>query len=286
MTIVTLAPDLVAIKARQQKTWASGDYGTIATGIVPIAEQLCETIDLHAGDRVLDVAAGTGNAAIAAARRYAVVTATDYVPELLDRARERAAAERLPMTIQVADAEALPFADNSYDVVISVVGAMFTANQEKAASELLRVCRPGGKIGMSNWTPEGFIGQVFKTIGRHVPPPAGVKGPPLWGTEARLQELFGDGISSLRVVRRHHVFRYRSPEHWLESFRTFYGPMLKAFESLDAAGQEKLTADLVELGQRFNQSGDQTFAAPAEYLDVIAIKKQAGPERGHPEDWR
>jgi ubiquinone/menaquinone biosynthesis C-methylase UbiE len=287
MTTPTAAPDLAAIKARQQTTWASGDYATIATPLVPIAEQLCETVDLHAGDRVLDVAAGTGNAALAAARRACDVTATDYVPALLERARERAATERLTITVQEADAEALPFPDGSFDVVLSVLGVMFTPNQERAATELLRVCRPGGKIGLANWTPDGFIGQVFRVIGRHVPPPAGLKPPPLWGTEPRLRELFGQEISSLQVVRRHHAFRYRSPEHWLETFRTCYGPMLKAFDGLDAAGQQRLASDLLELAQRFNQSGDQTLFAPSEYLDVVAVKRRVGrPDRDHPEDWR
>lgn len=287
MTTETAAPDLAAIKERQQKTWASGDYGTIATTIVPIAEQLCETVDLHAGKRILDVASGTGNAALAAARRYCEVTATDYVPGLLERARERAAAERLTLTFQEADAEALPFPDGSFDAVLSVVGVMFAPSQERAAGELLRVCRPGGKIGLANWTPEGFVGEMFRVIGRHVPPPAGLKPPPLWGTESRLRELFGHEISSLHVVRRHHAFRYRSPEHWLETFRTFYGPMLKAFEAVGAAGQERLAGDLLELAHRFNQSGDETLVAPSEYLDVVAIKNRAaGPDRDHPEDWR
>ena len=287
MTTQTAAPDLAAIKARQQKTWASGDYGAIATPLVLIAEQLCETVDLHAGDRVLDVAAGTGNAALAAARRYCDVTATDYVPQLLERACERAAAERLTITIQEADAEALPFPDGSFDAVLSVVGVMFAPSQERAAGELLRVCRPGGKIGLANWTPEGFVGEMFRAIGRHVPPPVGVKPPPLWGTEARLRELFGNEVSSLQVIRRHHSFRYRSPQHWLETFRTFYGPMLKAFEAVGASGQERLAGDLLELAHRFNQSGDETLVAPGEYLDVVAIKNRAaGPDRDHPEDWR
>jgi SAM-dependent methyltransferase len=287
MTTETAAPDLAAIKARQQKAWASGDYGAIATPLVLIAELLCETADLHAGERVLDVAAGTGNAALAAARRFCDVTATDYVPELLERARERAAAERLTITVREADAEALPFPDGSFDAVLSTLGVMFAPNQERAAGELLRVCRPGGKIGLANWTPDGFVGEMFRVIGRHVPPPAGVRSPPLWGTEPRLRELFGDAVSSLRVVRRHHAFRYRSPRHWLEAFRTFYGPMLKAFEALDASGQGRLAGDLLELAQRFNQSGDETLTAPSEYLDVVAIKSRAaGPERDHPEDWR
>jgi SAM-dependent methyltransferase len=287
MTTTPAAPDLAVVKARQQMTWAAGDYATIATPLVLIAEQLCETVDLHAGDRVLDVAAGTGNAALAAARRGCAVTATDYVPALLQRARERAAAERLDIALQEADAEALPFSDGGFEAALSVLGVMFTPNQELAASELLRVCRPGGKIGLANWTPEGFIGQMFRVIGRHVPPPAGLKSPPLWGTEARLHELFGDGVSSMRIVRRHHVFRYRSPEQWLKTFRTCYGPMLKAFDTLDAAAQELLTRDLLELARRFNQSGDQTLAAPAEYIDVFAIKCDgSGPDRKHPEDWR
>jgi SAM-dependent methyltransferase len=287
MTITPAVPDLAVVKARQRMTWASGDYATIATPLVLIAEQLCETVDLHADERVLDVAAGTGNAALAAARRGCAVTATDYVPALLERARERAAAERLAIALQDADAEALPFPDGSFDAVLSVLGVMFTPNQEFAASELLRVCRPNGKIGLANWTPDGFIGQMFRVIGRHVPPAAGLKPPPLWGTEARLHELFGDGVASMRIVRRHHVFRYRSPEQWLETFRTCYGPTLKAFDSLDPAAQDLLTRDLLELAQRFNQSGDQTLAAPAEYLEVFALKCRAGgPDRKHPEDWR
>lgn len=290
MTIEVANPDLAAIKARQQLTWASGDYGAIATTIVPIAEQLCETLDLRAGQQVLDVASGTGNAALAAARRNSDVFGIDYVPSLLERARERAAAERLPITFRVADAEALPFPDGAFDAVLSVVGAMFAPSQERTAAELLRVCRPGGKIGLANWTPDGFIGQLFKVVGRHVPPPAGIKPPPLWGTEARLGELFGDGISSLRVVRRHHVFRYRSPEHWLEAFRTTYGPTLKAFEAVGAAGPsgaDALAGDLLELARRFNQSGDATLAAPAEYLEAVLVKSGApGPNREHREDWR
>ena len=272
MTTNVATPDLARVRARQQQTWASGDYGAIATGILPIAEQLCETMDLHAGARVLDVAAGTGNAALAAARRHCDVTATDYVPELLARARERATAERLDITIREADAEALPFPDGSFDAVISVVGAMFAPDQERTAAELLRVCRPGGTIGLANWTPEGFIGRMFRVIGSHVAPPAGLKPPPLWGTEARLGELFGDGTTSLRVVRRHHTFRFRSPEHCLDVFRTSYGPMLKAFDTLDAAGQERLAGDLLDLAREFNRSGDDSLAAPAEYLDIVAIK--------------
>lgn len=280
-------PDLAAIKARQQLTWASGDYGAIATTIVPIAEQLCETVDLRAGALVLDVACGTGNAALAAARRDCDVFGIDYVPGLVDRARERAAAERLAITFRVADAEALPFPDGAFDVVLSVVGAMFAPGQERTAAELLRVCRPGGKIGLASWTPDGFIGELFRVVGRHVPPPAGLKPPPLWGTEARLCELFGEAVASLRVVRRHHVFRFRSPEHWMEAFRTTYGPTLKAFEAVGAAGADALARDLLALARRFNQSGDETLAAPAAYLEAVLVKHEApSPARDHPEDWR
>src|SRR5215210_6691715 len=221
--IATQLPfDLTAVKNRQQATWSSGDYAVIGTTLSLTGELLCEAVDLRPDQRVLDVAAGNGNATLAAARRWADVTSTDYVPALLERGRARAAAERLPVTFQEADAEDLPFADGSFDVVLSVFGVMFTANQDQAAQELLRVCRPGGTIGLANWTPEGFIGHVFRTIGKYIAPPPGVNPPALWGTEQRLHELFGDGISELRVKRRVFVFRYRSAQHWLEVFRTYY----------------------------------------------------------------
>src|SRR5512139_4028691 len=209
------APDLTAVKAKQQATWASGDYAIVGTTMQIVGEMLCEAVDLRSDQRVLDVAAGNGNATLAAARRFAHVMSTDYVGTLLERGRERAKADRLDVTFREADAENLPFPDASFDVVLSTFGVMFTANQERAAAELLRVCRPGGKIGLANWTPEGFIGQLFRTIGKHVPPPAGVKPPALWGTEQRLRELFGAGISELTIKRRIFVFRYRSAEHWL-----------------------------------------------------------------------
>ena len=262
--------DLAAVKTRQQATWASGDYAVIGTTLAITGELLCEAVDLRAGQRVLDVAAGNGNATLAAARRWADVTSTDYVAALLDRGRAKAAAERLPVTVQEADAEQLPFADGSFDVVLSVFGVMFTANQEQAAAELLRACRSGGKIGLASWTPEGFIGQVFRTIGKHVPPPAGVKSPALWGTEQRLRELFGSGISDLALNRRMFMFRYRSAEHFIEIFSTYYGPMLKAFAALDPVGQADLYRDLAELLQRFNQGGAETLVVPGEYLEVVA----------------
>ena len=273
MTAVTISqPDLKAIKTRQQATWSSGDYAMIGTTISITGELLCEAVDVRPGQGVLDVAAGNGNASLAAARRWAEVTSTDYVPALLERGRARAEADRLNITFKEADAEQLPFANGAFDVVLSVFGVMFTANQEQAASELLRVCRSGGKIGLVNWTPDGFIGNVFRTIGKHVPPPAGVQSPALWGTEARLHELFGGGISNLSITKRMFVFRYRSAAHWLEVFRTYYGPMLKAFAALDPAGQAALAADLTALLERFNQGGSATLSIPSEYLEVVATR--------------
>jgi ubiquinone/menaquinone biosynthesis C-methylase UbiE len=222
---------------------------------------------------VLDVAAGNGNVTLAAARRWCEVISTDYVPALLERGRERAAAERLVIDFRQADAEALPFPDASFDVVVSTFGVMFTADQDKAAAELLRVCRPGGKIGLANWTPEGFIGQLFKTLGKHLPPPAGVKSPALWGTQARLNEMFGAQASKIDAEPRAFVFRYRSPQHWLDVFKTFYGPMLKAFAAVDANTQATLMDDLLALIKRFNRSGDKTMIVPSEYLEVVITRR-------------
>ncbi|MBC8159852.1 MAG: class I SAM-dependent methyltransferase [Roseiflexaceae bacterium] len=264
--------DLVAVKRRQHAAWSSGDYAVIGTTLAITGELLCEAVDLRPGQQVLDVAAGNGNATLAAARRWGDVTSTDYVAALLERGRARAEAEGLAVTFQEADAEQLPFADRSFDVVLSVFGVMFTPNQEQAAQELLRVCRPGGTIGLANWTPESFIGQVFRTIGSYIPPAPGVKSPALWGTEQRLHELFGAGIAKLTVNRRTFVFRYRSAEHWMEVFRTYYGPVLKAFAALDADGQAGLARDLTELLERFNQGGSTTLAVPSEYLEVVATR--------------
>src|SRR6201991_1512079 len=219
--------DLNALKAKQQGAWASGDYAIVGTTLQIVGEELCEAIDLRSGQRVLDVAAGNGNATLAAARRFADVTSTDYVGALLERGKERATAERLPVMFQEADAEDLPFSDGSFDAVLSTFGVMFTPNQEQAARELLRVCKPGGKIGLANWTPEGYIGQLFKTLGKYVPPAAGVKSPALWGTKTHLEHLFGAG-GSVAMTGQHFAFRYKSPEHMLEIFRTYYGPVLKA----------------------------------------------------------
>jgi SAM-dependent methyltransferase len=273
--MITTQPqvDLTTVKRRQQATWSSGDYAVIGTTLSLTGELLCEAVDLRAGQRVLDVAAGNGNATLAAARRWAEVTSTDYVPALLERGRATAAAERLSVTFQEADAELLPFADSSFDVVLSVFGVMFTPHQEQAAHELLRVCRSGGTIGLANWTPDGFIGHVFRTISKYVPPPPGVKSPALWGAEHRLRELFGDDISELKVKKRMFVFRYRSAEHWLEVFSAYYGPIVKAFASLDLAGQAGLASDLTDLLQRFNQGGSDTLTVPSEYLEVIATRR-------------
>lgn len=265
------APDLAALKARQQSAWSSGDYAVVGTTIQIVGETLCEAMDLRSGTRVLDVAAGNGNASLAAARRWCEVTSTDYVPSLLEHGRARAQADGYDIHFQEADAENLPFADAEFDSVLSTFGVMFTPNQERAAAELLRVCKPGGKIGLANWTPTSFVGRIFKCLGKFLPAPVGVKPPSAWGTEARLKELFG-GAVSLQITTKAFVFRYRSPEHWLEVFRTYYGPMFKAFGALDAAGQAALTADLMALMAEFNRSGDSTLALPSEYLEVVATK--------------
>ena len=267
------APDLPALKTRQQAAWSSGDYAVVGTTLQIVGELLCEALDVRAGQRVLDVAAGNGNVALAAARRGCDVVATDYVPSLLDRARERAAGERLEMAFEVADAEALPFPDRSFDVVVSTFGVMFTADHDRAAAELLRVCRAGGRIGMANWTPDGFIGGVFKTLGRHLPPAPGAKSPALWGTRARLADWFGADSREIVAVERHYTFRYRSPEHWLAVFRDYYGPMLKAFGALDAAGQAALADDLLALAGRYNRADDGTLVVPSEYLEIVVTRR-------------
>ena len=265
-------PDLEALKARQRAAWSSGDYAIVGTTLQIVGEELCEALDIRAGQRVLDVAAGNGNASLAAARRWCEVVATDYVPALLERARERAAAERLDITFREADAEALPFPDSSFDVVVSTFGVMFTPDQEMAASELTRVVKSGGKIGLANWTPEGFIGQVFKTIGRHLPPPTGARSPALWGTRGRISELFGIHAASITTAQRHFVFRYRSPAHWLEVFRAYYGPLLKAFAALEPASRAELERDLLTLIDRSNRARDGSIVVPSEYLEVVITR--------------
>lgn len=264
--------DFDAIKARQQMTWASGDFGVIGVTLQIVGESLCEAVDLRAGERVLDVAAGNGNATLAAARRFAEVVSTDYVTDLLDQGRRRAEANGLPVQFQFADAENLPFADESFDVVLSTYGVMFAPNQPRAAGELLRVVRPGGRIGLANWTPEGFIGQLFKTIGAHVPPPAGVVSPARWGTEAFLSEAFSSQARDIRIERRTFNFRYQSAQHWIQLFRSYYGPVLKAFEALDEHGQSALYADVTDLLERFDRGGGGSLVVPAEYLEVVVVR--------------
>ncbi len=265
--------DLDAVKTRQRAAWSSGDYAVVGTTLQIVGEELCEALDVRSGQRVLDVAAGNGNASLAAARRWCDVVSTDYVPALLDRARERADAEHLTIDFREADAEALPFPSESFDVVMSTFGVMFTPNQERAAAELVRVCKRGGKIGLANWTPDGFIGQLFKTIGKHVPPPAGVSSPARWGTRTRLAELFDADASTIDVAERHFVLRYPSPEHFLTLFRTYYGPVLKAFAALPETAQPALASDILELIARFDRAGDGTMATPSEYAEVIVTRR-------------
>ena len=265
--------DLGAVKARQQGAWSSGDYAVVGTTLQIVGENLCEALDIRSTQKVLDVAAGNGNVSLAAARRWCDVVATDYVPALLDRARKRAEAEGLSIEFRGADAEALPFPDGSFDVVVSTFGVMFTPDQDRAAAELVRVCRPGGKIGLANWTPDGFIGQLFKTIGKHVPPPVGARSPALWGTPARIAELFGPHAASINSTPRNFVFRYRSPEHWLEVFKTYYGPLLKTFAALAPAAQSALEHDLKALIGQFNRSGDASLVVPSEYLEVVVARR-------------
>ena len=276
MTVSTFQlaqPDYAAIKSRQQQTWDSGDYHVVASLIVPVSERLCDAIDLRAGERVLDVATGSGNTAIAAARRLCEVTGVDYVPDLLERGRVRAAAEGFYINFVEGDAEALPAADAAYDVVLSTFGSMFAPNQEQAAHELLRACRSGGRIGLANWTPDGWIGEMFRIVSRHLPPPAGLRPPTRWGTEEGLQELLGDGIATLRAGRQVFVWRFASAQAYLDLFRTYYGPVHKAFGALDATGQEALARDLVDAVERYNRSTDGTLVVPADYLEVVATKR-------------
>lgn len=264
---------LEAIKAKQQATWATGDFAIIGTTLQIVGESLCEAVDLRAGSRVLDVAAGNGNCSLAAARRFCDVMSTDYVPALLEDGRRRASAERLSIVFEKADAEALPFGDGSFDAVLSSFGVMFTPNHERAAHELVRVCRRGGRIGLANWTPRGFIGRVFAVMNRYVPPPVGLTPPSRWGMEDHLEELFRVPASDIHTTYRDFVFRYRSPAHWVDVFRTWYGPVHKAFGGLSTEGRVRLERDLLALIAEFNTSGDSTMVVPAEYLEVVVVRK-------------
>ena len=273
ITVQPIQADLAALKTKQQAAWASGDYAIVGTTLQIVGEELCEALDLRGKERVLDVAAGNGNATLAAARRWCDVVSTDYVPSLLENGRRRAEAEGAAVTFQTADAEALPFPDASFDVVTSTFGVMFTANHDKAAVELLRVCKPKGRIGMANWTPDGFIGQVFKTLGKHLPPPSGAKSPALWGTRARLDEMFGRGAASIDAQPKIFNFRYRSAAHFMDVFKTYYGPMLKAFGALDESKRSYLHDDLVALIARMNKASDGTMVVPSEYLEIVIVKR-------------
>ncbi len=267
------APDFTAIKQRQQATWASGDYAAIGTTLQIVGETLAEAADVRAGQTVLDVAAGNGNASLAAARRHAVVTSTDYVQALLDKGRARAQAEGLPMQFRLADAEALPFDDGAFDTVLSTFGVMFTPDHRRAASEMLRVVRPGGRIGLANWTPGGFIGRLFKVIGAHVPPPAGVQPPSLWGTESHIVELFGTKATHIRCERRLFNFRYRSAAHWVQVFRELYGPVHKAFGALADDGAKSLERDITALLVELNVAGQDSLVVPGEYLEIVITRQ-------------
>jgi ubiquinone/menaquinone biosynthesis C-methylase UbiE len=266
-------PDLKGLKTKQQTAWSSGDYAVIGTTLQIVGEQLAEALDLRAGQTVLDVAAGNGNVTLAAARRWCEVTSTDYVESLLARGHKRAEAEGLQAKFQIADAENLPFADGAFDAVVSTFGAMFSPDQDRTAAEMIRVCRSGGRIGLANWTPEGFVGQMFKTIGKHLPPPAGAKSPLVWGTRSWLDATFAGAASKIDSQPRSFIFRYRSAQHFLDTFRTYYGPMLKAFEAVDAAGRKALASDLIDLVGGFNTSGDETIVVPGEYLEVVIAKR-------------
>ncbi|HEY4346328.1 MAG TPA: class I SAM-dependent methyltransferase [Gaiellaceae bacterium] len=270
-TLETTKPDFEAIKQRQQQTWASGDFAAVAARIVLVAEQLVDNADLHAGWNVLDVATGSGNAAIAAARLGCTAVGVDYVPALLERGRERARAEDLPVVLLEGDAEALPFPDDSFDAVTSVFGSMFAPDHARAASELVRVCRPGGTIALASWTPDGFIGQLFRTITGFVAPPAGVASPMLWGTEAHLRELFGRSVTSLEVTEHTFTFRFPSAQDFVTFFKSWYGPTLKAFAALEVDARDALGRELVTLARRFDRLGTDAIAIPATYTESVAV---------------
>ncbi len=261
------------IKERQKATWSSGDFAVIGVTLQIVGEALAEAADIRAGERVLDIAAGNGNATLAAARRFAEVTSTDYVPALLEKGRARAEAEGLQVEFQNADAEDLPFPDGIFDVVLSTFGAMFTPDHRRPAREMLRVVRDGGRIGLTNWTPEGFIGQLFKVVGSYIPAPPGLKSPALWGTEPHIVELFGPDAADIRTARRNFNFRYRSAAHWVQIFRDFYGPTHKAFSALDSAGRDALAQDIMRLLDKCNIAGPSSLVVPSEYLEVVIVRK-------------
>jgi len=268
--------DLAAIRQRQQATWASGDFAVVGVTLQIVGELLAEAADVRAGERVIDVAAGNGNATLAAARRFARVTSTDYVPALLEKGRARAAAEGLAVDFREADAEALPFPDASFDVALSTFGVMFAPDQARAAAEIRRVVRPGGRIGMANWTPDGFIGELFKAVAKHIPPPAGLASPLLWGNEDHVRRLFGADARQARIARKMFNFRYASPTHWVHVFRDYYGPLNRAFAALAPTAADALEQDLLALIDRFNTAGPDSMVVPADYLEIVLTREAAG----------
>lgn len=267
------SPDYEAIKTKQNAAWGSGDYAKVGVMLQLVGETLAEAMELPYGAQVLDVAAGNGNVTLAMARRGYDVTSSDYVGELLDMGRGRAEAEGFDINFKVADAENLPFDDGSFTGVVSTFGVMFTPNQEQSASELLRVCKSGGRIGLANWTPDGFIGQLFKTLGRLVPPPAGVQSPARWGTQEWLEENFGNEASDISITPKTFKLRFESPMAFIDLFRTYYGPVHKAFLALEPAGQDELTQDMLALIERFNIAEDGSSIIAADYLEVLVDKK-------------
>jgi SAM-dependent methyltransferase len=267
------AVDLDVVRKAQQKTWSEGDFAMVANLVMMPSEQLAESLQIVPGERVLDVACGSGNAALAVARRsWGNVVGVDFVPALLERGRERAATERLDVEFVEGDAADLPFEKAEFDLVTSVFGAMFAPDQEKTAAELLRVCKPGGRIGMANWTPDGGVGGMFMTVAKHAPPPPGLNPPLLWGTEERLRELFGNGVSDLRIERRISRQPFRSADHYLDFFRTYFGPVKVAFERVGSEGEEALESDLRAYLAQANTAGDRALVLEAEYLEVVATR--------------
>lgn len=265
-------PTLEEIKSKQQVTWSSGDYSKIAWVTNPLADILCDAVDLIPGSRVLDVATGTGHVALAAARRFCDVTAVDYVPALLEHGRRRAAAENLSVDFREGDAEALEFADGSFDYVLSTIGAMFAPNQPKTASELARACKPGGTIGMINWRPEGFLGELFRTIGKFVPPPPELKPAALWGNPDHVRSLFGDAVSSIEFTEGSIPFRWLSADHYVDFFLEHYGPTLKAFESLPEDQRQAFRDGVTNSGTSFGRTVGDALIFDAEFLIVRATK--------------
>jgi ubiquinone/menaquinone biosynthesis C-methylase UbiE len=274
-TAITLeTPDYEAVKVKQQSTWAAGDYAKIGSTLQITGELLCESMALKAGQSVLDVAAGNGNASLAAARRFCQVLSTDYVPSLLEQGKQRSDANGFPIKYEVADVENLPYDENQFENVVSTFGAMFAPDQKSVVSELIRVCKPGGKIGLVNWTPESFIGQLFKVIGQYISPPAGLSSPMLWGTKEFIEQNFSNAAQEINIVERDFIFNYESAEHWIDVFRTYYGPTHKVFEALNNEKQEQLRADIITLIEKNNLANDGKMYVPSSYLEIVIKKKQ------------